>query len=68
MLASSAVDRGFEVRSGETKDYKIGIYYNDYPVPYCMHNLLTPANSEINNISNKESFAEALITRRRLKN
>jgi hypothetical protein len=25
MLTSSAVDRGFENRSGETKDYKIGI-------------------------------------------
>jgi hypothetical protein len=24
-LASSAVDRGFEPRSGQTKDYKIGI-------------------------------------------
>jgi len=26
MLASSAVDRGFEPRSGQTKDYKIGIW------------------------------------------
>ena len=25
MFASSAVDRGFEPRSGQTKDYKIGI-------------------------------------------
>ena len=25
VLASSAVDRGFESRSGQTKDYKIGI-------------------------------------------
>ena len=25
MLASSAVDRGFEPRSGQTKDYKLGI-------------------------------------------
>ena len=25
MLASSAVDRGFEPRSGKTKDYEIGI-------------------------------------------
>jgi hypothetical protein len=25
VLASSAVDRGFEHRSGQTKDYKIGI-------------------------------------------
>ena len=25
VLASSAVDRGFEPRSGQTKDYKIGI-------------------------------------------
>ena len=25
VLASSAVDRGFETRSGQTKDYKIGI-------------------------------------------
>jgi hypothetical protein len=25
VLASSAVDRGFELRSDETKDYKIGI-------------------------------------------
>ena len=25
MLASSAVDRGFELRSGQTKDYEIGI-------------------------------------------
>jgi hypothetical protein len=25
MLVSSAVDRGFEPRSGQTKDYKIGI-------------------------------------------
>jgi hypothetical protein len=25
MLASSAIDRGFEPRSGQTKDYKIGI-------------------------------------------
>ena len=25
VLASSAVDRGFEPRSGKTKDYKIGI-------------------------------------------
>ena len=25
MLASSVVDRGFEPRSGQTKDYKIGI-------------------------------------------
>jgi hypothetical protein len=24
-LASSAVDRGFDPRSGQTKDYKIGI-------------------------------------------
>jgi hypothetical protein len=27
VLASSAVDRGFEPRSGQTKDYKIGICY-----------------------------------------
>jgi hypothetical protein len=27
MLASSAVDHGFEFRSGQTKDYKIGICY-----------------------------------------
>ena len=27
MLASSAVDRGFEPRLGQTKDYKIGICY-----------------------------------------
>jgi hypothetical protein len=27
LLASSAVDRGFEPRSGQTKDYKIGICY-----------------------------------------
>jgi hypothetical protein len=26
VLASSAVDRGFEPRSGQIKDYKIGIY------------------------------------------
>ena len=26
VLASSAVDRGFEPGSGQTKDYKIGIY------------------------------------------
>ena len=26
MLVSSTVDRGFEPRSGKTKDYKIGIY------------------------------------------
>ena len=26
VLASSAVDRGFEARSGQTKNYKIGIY------------------------------------------
>jgi hypothetical protein len=26
VLASSVVDRGFEHRSGQTKDYKIGIY------------------------------------------
>ena len=25
MLSSSAVDRGFEPRSGQTKDYEIGI-------------------------------------------
>ena len=25
LLTSSAVDRGFELRSGQTKDYKIGI-------------------------------------------
>ena len=25
LLASSAVDRGFDPRSGQTKDYKIGI-------------------------------------------
>jgi hypothetical protein len=25
VLSSSAVDRGFELRSGQTKDYKIGI-------------------------------------------
>jgi hypothetical protein len=25
MLASSAVDHGFKLRSGQTKDYKIGI-------------------------------------------
>ena len=27
MLALSAVDRGFKPRSGQTKDYKIGICY-----------------------------------------
>ena len=27
MLTSSAVDHGFEPRSGQTKDYKIGICY-----------------------------------------
>jgi hypothetical protein len=27
VLASSAVDRGFEPRSGQTKDYEIGICY-----------------------------------------
>jgi hypothetical protein len=26
VLASSEVDRGFDPRSGQTKDYKIGIY------------------------------------------
>ena len=26
VLASSAIDRGFDPRSGQTKDYKIGIY------------------------------------------
>ena len=26
VLASSAVDRGFEPQSGQAKDYKIGIY------------------------------------------
>jgi hypothetical protein len=26
VLASSAVDRGFEPRSGQTKDYKIGMF------------------------------------------
>jgi hypothetical protein len=26
MLALSVVDRGFELRSGQTNDYKIGIY------------------------------------------
>ena len=26
VLASSAVDRGFEPRSGQTKDFTIGIY------------------------------------------
>jgi hypothetical protein len=26
VLTSSAVDRGFEPRSGQTKDYNIGIY------------------------------------------
>jgi hypothetical protein len=26
MLTSSVVDRGFEPRSGQTNDYKIGIY------------------------------------------
>jgi hypothetical protein len=26
VLASSAIDRGFEPRSGQTKDYKIGIF------------------------------------------
>jgi len=26
VLASSAVDRGFQPRSGQTTDYKIGIY------------------------------------------
>ena len=25
VLASSVIDRGFELRSGQTKDYKIGI-------------------------------------------
>jgi hypothetical protein len=30
MLASSAVDRGFEPRSGQTKDYKIGICNDIY--------------------------------------
>jgi hypothetical protein len=29
VLASSAVDPGFEPRSGQTKDYKIGIYYGE---------------------------------------
>jgi hypothetical protein len=33
LLASSAVDRGFEPRSGQTKDYKIGmccqLYYGE---------------------------------------
>ena len=27
VLASSVVDRGFEPRSGQTKDHKIGICY-----------------------------------------
>jgi hypothetical protein len=27
VITSSAVDRGFEPRSGQTKDYKIGICY-----------------------------------------
>jgi hypothetical protein len=27
MLTSRAVDRGFEPRSGQTKDYQIGIYH-----------------------------------------
>jgi hypothetical protein len=26
LLASSAVDRGFEPRSGQAKDFKIGVY------------------------------------------
>jgi hypothetical protein len=28
MLASSAVDRGFEPRSFQTKDYRIGMLFN----------------------------------------
>ena len=28
VLASNAVDRGFEPRLGQTKDYKIGIYFS----------------------------------------
>ena len=27
MIASNVVDRGFELRSGQTKNYKIGISY-----------------------------------------
>ena len=27
VLTSNAIDRGFESRSGQTKDYKIGICY-----------------------------------------
>ena len=34
VLVSSAVDCGFELRSGQTKDYKIGI---------CCFSLITPA-------------------------
>jgi hypothetical protein len=32
VLASSAVDRGFEHQSGQTKDYKIGICRKHFPV------------------------------------
>jgi len=32
VLASSAVDRGFEPRPGETIDYKIGIYCYDFMI------------------------------------
>jgi hypothetical protein len=34
LLVSSAVDRGLEVRSGQTKDYEIGIVASALSTPH----------------------------------
>jgi hypothetical protein len=50
VLVTSVVDRGFEPRSGQTKDYKIGIYTQYYPYQqkvYASKTLLQMVKSEI---------------------
>ena len=53
VLASSAVDRGFETQSGQTKDYKIGIWC--FSAKHAASRLARNQNnvSEWNNISTR---------------
>jgi hypothetical protein len=58
MLASSAVDHGFERRSGQTKDYKIGncCYYIELELEWVSDCCLTPTQQFFSYIMARKSW------------
>ena len=67
LLASSAVDRGFEPRSGQAKDFKIGVYC------FAKHNALRRKNKDClallaQRLVNKFRFVQSMYNLNTYKN